>query len=202
MTTETDDSGWRCQLSPGCEYPPGHDGACDHEPAALATVAPADVALDRRVDAAELLRDVFDGARRVVLIGGRDDDEPNLRGEDGIQRGLWNPAARSVYGFEPAVDGEANEFGEGGSVQGYSEAERRAAYRTFIKVRRALVEMTEATDAAGFVAKLREAAGHLGPEVGRQLDASVARFAALAPPAPDDLAPDIFLPEPVDEALP
>lgn len=159
--------------------------------------APARPAESRQEAAATLLREIFSGqTRRVVVIGTREDarpgeipSEPNLLGQDGLERGVWNPAARSVHQFEPAAAIEGDDAGDGAVVQGFSEQERRAAFRSFLGVRRALVEMTEAPDPASFVAKLREAAGHLGPDVSRALDAAVSRFVAL--PAPEDVVPEL-----------
>lgn len=184
----------------GCGMMEDHAGECGAASTALATRGATSLH-DNRAAAAALLRDVFGGAKRVVVMGDRGTDgysdgsapsEPNMQGEDGIQAGVWDPRARAVYGFEPGA-GEANEFGEGGSVQGYSETERRAAYRTFLRVRRAFVELAEAKDPEVFVKKLREVAGHLGPDVARQLDATVGRMLALSAPAAADVAPDLRL---------
>ena len=203
-------------LATGCTLPLGHEGECQDDPdfvaahtelamsvvepppatalavrrnqaeASLAQVA-AGLDLGQLEAAADVLREVFGGARRVVVVGDRVGDrigpgasEPNLHGADGLARGHWDPAARSVHGVEPAA-GEANEFGEGASVQGYTEAERLAAFKAFLGVRRALAEMLEAPDPRAFFGKLREAVGHVDRQGADRMLGMVERMLQLGP---------------------
>ena len=153
---------------------------------------------DQLATAVDLIREITSGATRVVVIGERvndrrNDPQPSEPGHaELVDAGVWNPAARSVYGMEPRADGEANEFGEGASVQGYTEKERRAQTKAFLGVRRALVEMLDAPDPSAFFGKLKEAVCHVDPAGASKLLGKVERFMAPALPtnAPLGALPD------------